>query len=413
MDNKFKLTSTSVRKRCRPPREGERKASGKPLYEIWYWDTEDRGFFLKVTPNSSTFYVQRDVAGRTRRVKIGRYPTWTVDQARRRARELMVEMDQGVDPNAQKREAAARSTTLREAMGMHMASMRARNCAPKSLETLEYELGRQLADWLDRPLIEIRPKECAARHQRITEQHGRYAGNRALQAFRAVWNTAQRSLEDLPDCPTRAVTFNKTKRRRQPIPWDQLQAWREAVESIQNPIRRDLQFFILLTGLRSTDAKTVRWEHVDLDAGTIHRPKPKGGEDRAFTVPVSTPVLEILERRRTDNAAIYPRDEGWVWPSRNMSGGVTHVAQVKEQRYVAGKKTTTFPSPHRLRDTFATAAHEAGVDLYDLKVLMNHALPSSNDVTWGYVRVSVEHLRAATERISAFLLEKMGAPALR
>lgn len=88
-----------------------------------------------------------------------------------------------------------------------------------------------------------------------------------------------------------------------------------------------------------------------------------------------------------------------------MRGGVTHVQQTKEQRYVAGKKVTAFPSPHRLRDTFSTAAHEAGVDWYDLKVLMNHALPSNGDVTMDYIRVSVDHLRGATEKISAFLLE--------
>lgn len=80
---------------------------------------------------------------------------------------------------------------------------------------------------------------------------------------------------------------------------------------------------------------------------------------------------------------------------------MTHVQQTTEQRYVAGKKTTTFPSPHRLRDTFASAAHEAGVDWDDLKVLMNHALPSSGDVTAGYVPVSVEHMVAATEKITA------------
>ena len=51
------------------------------------------------------------------------------------------------------------------------------------------------------------------------------------------------------------------------------------------------------------------------------------------------------------------------------------------------------------------------MDWYDLKVLMNHALPSSGDVTVGYVRVSVEHLRESAEKITAFLLAKMGAAA--
>ncbi len=408
-NQKFKLTTSSVKQRCAPPEPGEVNGNGTPTRERWYWDTEDRGFFLVVRPNSATFFVQRDVAGRTRRVKVGRYPTWTVDQARKRARELLVEMDKGVDPNAQKREAAARGTTLREAREWHCAAMRAKRAAPRSVETVREETDRHLSDWLDRPLSDVRPTECASRHARVTEKSGPYAANRALQTFRACWNTASRRLDDLPPCPTRGVVFNKVRRRREPITWADLPAWRRAVDAIDNPIRRDLQLFILLTGLRATDAKTVRWEHVDFKAGTIHRPKPKGGEDRAFTVPVSKAVLELLRRRRDENAIIFPRDCGWAWPSRAMDGTVTHVQQVKEQRYLAGRKTTTFPSPHRLRDTFASAAHEAGVDWYDLKVLMNHALPSSGDVTMGYVRVSVDHLREAAEKISAFLVAKMGA----
>lgn len=409
MTNKLKLTTSSVKQRCRPPAEGETKPNGKPQTECWYWDTADKGFFIAVRRDSATFFVQRDVAGKTRRVKIGRYPTWTVEEARKRARELIVQMDQGIDPNAQKREAAARGATLREAREWHKTSMRARRCAQRSLETLEYETDRHLADWLDRPLAEIKPMECAQRHERVTKNSGPYAANRALQTFRACWNTAARRLDDLPPCPTRAVTFNRTKRRREPIQWSDLASWRKAVEGIQNPIRRDLQLFILFTGLRSTDAKTVRWEHVDFEAGTIHRPKPKGGEDRAFTVPVSRFVLDLLRARREENAAIYPRDEGWVFPSRNMRGGVTHVQQTKEARYVAGKKIAVFPSAHRLRDTFATAAHEAGVDPLSLKVLMNHALPSGGDVTEGYIRPGLDHLRGEIEKVAAFLLGRMGS----
>lgn len=394
MSNKFKLTAASV----------------KGVAPGWYWDTEDRGFLLIVREQTATFSVQRDVRGRTVRAKIGRYPSWTVDQARKQARALIVQMDQGVNPNAAKREARARGTTLREAMEMHLTAMKAKRCAPQSLVTVREELERHASDWLDRPLADIRPTECALRHARITEKSGPYAANRVLQTFRACWNTAGRALDDLPPCPTRGVTYNKVRRRREPIPWAQLPAWKKAVEGIANPIRRDLQLFILLTGLRSTDAKTVRWEHVDFDAGTIHRPRPKGGEDRAFTVPVSAEVLAILKRRRDENPMVFPRDGGWVFPSRDMDGGVTHVAQVKEQRYVADKKVTVFPSPHRLRDTFASAAHEAGVDWFEIKVLMNHALPSG-DVTVGYVRVSVEHLRVAAEKIATFLVEKMN-PAL-
>jgi integrase len=157
------------------------------------------------------------------------------------------------------------------------------------------------------------------------------------------------------------------------------------------------------------DARTVRWEHVDFGRGTIHRPRPKGGADRAFTVPLSAAALELLRRRRDQNAILFPRDEGWAFPSRDMQGKVTFVQQARERASVDGRKVGQLPSPHRLRDTFATAAKESGVDYMSIKVLMNHTLPSNGDVTEGYIRPSVEHLRAQVEKVAAFLLARMRA----
>jgi integrase len=227
-----------------------------------------------------------------------------------------------------------------------------------------------------------------------------------MRHFRASYRTLARRT-DLPPCPTSAVTMNRAKRKRQPITWDGLPAWREAVEAIGNPIRRDFQFFVLFTGLRSLDARTVRFEDVDFERGTIHRPCPKGGSDRAFTLPVSDFVLGILRRRREENHELYPDDEGWVFPTRDAKGRVTHVQEAKEQRYADGRKVAHLPSPHRLRDTFASAAHEAGVDWFSLKTLMNHTLSNSGDVTAGYVRPDGEHLRGCAERISAFFVERL------
>ena len=397
---KLKLTTASVKKRCAPADDG------KPVI---YWDTEIRGFGVKVTPHSKTFILQKDISGRSKRVTIGRFGEWTADEARKHARELVVLMSKGIDPNEEKRAKREQGTTFEEAIQMHIAAMKAKRCAQGSMDSVIEESDRHLSDWLNRPLSTVTRNECATRHERITENSGPYAANQALQQFRAVYNTANRRMEGLPPNPTIGVTFNKTKRRREPIAWTDLPAWRERVDGIQNPIRRDLQLFILFTGLRSTDARTVRWEHVDFEKGTVHRPNPKGGEDHAFTVPLARCVRDLLNVRREENKLIYANDGGWVFPSQNMKGEVTYVAQGKEQRYnKEGKKVEYLPSPHRLRDTFASAAHEARIHPLDLKVLMNHRLASSDDVTEGYIRPSVDHLRESVEHLANFLLEKMG-----
>ena len=58
-------------------------------------------------------------------------------------------------------------------------------------------------------------------------------------------------------------------------------------------------------------------------------------------------------------------DGGWVFPSVNRRGQATHVQEPKEQRYIkldngSYYNIRKFPSPHRLRDTFASACREAG-----------------------------------------------------
>lgn len=84
------------------------------------------------------------------------------------------------------------------------------------------------------------------------------------------------------------------------------------------------------------------------------------------------------------------------------------IVAVDEQRIVDGKHLRGFlPSPHRLRDTFLSAAHDCNVSPLDQKALANHALPSS-DITEGYIRPGQEHLREVAEKIAAFLLGKAG-----
>ena len=70
----------------------------KPVY---VWDAETKGFFLRVLPSGlksfGLFY--RNKFNRQRWHKIGRYPDWSVDRARREARSVRVLVDQGGDPS--------------------------------------------------------------------------------------------------------------------------------------------------------------------------------------------------------------------------------------------------------------------------------------------------------------------------
>jgi len=426
----IKLTKANVDRHCLPPTAEEVNRNGKPIRQHIYWDSELPGFGVVVGSRRKTFIAQRPVNGKTVRTSIGPMGVYTPDEARKQARQLLQEMANGVNPNQRQREQADaqaqaeheaewRAFTLRQAMDEHIANLRAENRSERTIELIRYEIPHYLGEWLDKPLADIRPSDCLDRHREITEQHGPVTANRTMRMLRACWNSARARYEELPEHPIkraaggRPFPWNKTKRKRQPIPWDELPAWAERVDRIANPIRRDFQWFVLLTGLRSEDARTVRWEHVNFDEKTLYRPSPKGGEDRAFTLPLSDALVAILQRRWANNEMDFGySDRGWVWPTWSGQGRVTYMREAKEQDYWKDNKSrwrkrNALPTPHRLRDTWASAANEAGVGLIAIKVLMNHSLPEA-DVTQGYIRPSGEYLRQAQECVTAFLLAKAG-----
>jgi integrase len=329
-------------------------------------------------------------------------------------------LDRGEDPLAKARAAVVAEKereweryTLQEAIDEHVRNMEAKHCTPKTIAQLKDELGRHTADWLTWPLARITRKDCIEKHRKITKDSGPYAANRMVRELRAVWNSARRLFEKLPPHPLVGVTLNKEHRRREPIPFTDLPTWGEKVDAMQNHVRRDYQWFVLLTGSRQTAARTLRWENVDFDKGTVHFSKPKGGVDRAFTIPLCAHLLAVLAKRKLANRILCPGgDKGWVFPTFDRDGNVMAMVDPKVTKYAdqpdgTVKKVGSLPSPHRLRDTWATAANESGVDFLTIQVLMNHSLPNGS-VTAGYMRPSVEHLRLGVERVAKFLLVKAG-----
>src|SRR5215468_3852237 len=78
---------------------------------VFLFDGELPGFGLRVTPGGVKSFILQYRAGRgrgapKRRVTVGRYGKWTVDQARREARRLLGEVAQGQDPALERAEAA-------------------------------------------------------------------------------------------------------------------------------------------------------------------------------------------------------------------------------------------------------------------------------------------------------------------
>lgn len=379
---KSKITQALVERSPTPER-------GK---SILHADTEMRGFYLIVTPTKRSFYVQSLVNGRQVRTKLGDHPALDAKQARDMARGVLVGMRGGTNPNEERRRARARGITLREALDLHLA---AKPLSERTKDDYRYNCEQYLDDWLDRTLDELGSDRSAVRerHRRITDRHGAPSADNAFRIFRAVYNRGLREHPDLPPNPCGNVDYHGLRRRKVDANADRLRAWGEAVLKL-HPVRRDLHLFMVLTGMRRGAACEARVSDLDLASGRLHVPKPKGGSTRAFDLPLSRPLADLLGHRVEENPRLH-RKSPWLFPAESKSGHVAEVAQ-HELDGLTG---------HALRHTFATLAVQAGVPLLELKYLLNHA---ASNVTMGYIHVGPEHLRKHQETASRYILEQLG-----
>lgn len=357
-----------------------------------YADSEMRGFYLIVTPTKRGFYVQSQVNGRQVRTKLGDYPAMDAKQARDAARQTLVGMRSGCNPNEERRKARARGLTLREALDLHLA---AKPLSPRTKENYRYGCDQYLADWMDKPLAELGANRAGVRerHGRLTEKHGAPTADSVFRVLRAVYNRGLREHPDLPANPTANVDYHGLRRRKVDADADKLKEWGRAVLAL-HPVRRDLHLFMILTGMRRTSACESRVADLDPDSQRLHVPKPKGGASRAFDLPLSGPLADLCGHRAQENPKLH-RKAPWLFPADSVSGHVAEVAQ-----HELGELTG-----HALRHTYATLALQAGVPIAELKFLLNHA---AGNVTMGYLNPSIDHLRIHQERASTYVLGALG-----
>lgn len=395
----------------------EHRPDYRPRHQTLYYDLHLRGFGVCVGPlpknpdrrPTKTYFAEGQPNGKTRRKSIGRHGIITAEQARREAKAILGRMANDQDPvllaraqaEAQRQQTEAdrsRLVTLSQAAALFLQS---RRLAATTLAGFQWSLDRHFPDWLDRPLAEITRRDAFEKHKLLTTKHGPYGANGAMRQFRAIYNLALKHYEHLPPTnPCITVAWNEETPRDSAIPVEKLADWYKGVCALPNPLRRDYYEFVMFSGLRRESAATMRWEHVDLEAGTLFIPEPKGGKKRAFTLPLSDHLVAVLKRRREQNKIIFPKSP-WVWPSDSAKGRITEPKLSPQDR----KRVAVPFGIHDLRHSYATYANAAGISGYDLKMLLNHAMPKG-DVTGGYLSAG-EHLRRSQQRVTDYILSWM------
>lgn len=376
--NRAKLTKSYVDKIAPGPKDE------------FHWDAEVKGFGLRITPRGKvTFIVQGRVDGSEAavRITIGAYGVFTVDEARHDAREHLRSMRRGIDPRDARKADEAMRVTLQQVCDAYVA--RPGKLKETSKHAIERHVTTTFEKWKDRPIISITEDDCRKRYREMLTKGLRGNGpapgqaNQGFSVLGALINYAGRQYRRADGSPL--ITRNpvsalkddkvrlkpRTSRILDPkvgACWQALSKWANAAHNRDTASSIDLVRFLMLTGLRISEASELTWNRVNLDDGWFHLPNPKNGH--AVTMPLSTQAVALLaDRHRVDG-------NPYVFPSWGAAGHIVSPRDTMTKlSAVAGNKIT----PHDLRRTYTNIALRiCRIEKFRTDLLTNHI---TRDVT--------------------------------
>jgi hypothetical protein len=378
-------------------------------------DTELPGFFIRIGARTKTFTVQgefwKDGKRHTKKIAIGSSDELSTRDARVAAKAALAKIAKGEFAEEPKPEAAKPTAdiTLRQAWARYKtAHLERKKRSEGTIAGYTDHVERLLADWLDRPLRELGedPSLVSKRHDDLTAGSGPYAANGCMRTLRAIYNHARRSVRGLPpENPVTAVDWNEETRRDVAMGSTDLAGWMSQAGRLRNAIRREFHLFTLLSGSRPTALKTARVPDLNFRERVLRITKPKGGEKKAFDIPLSRPMIRCLIRAMRVSRMLHAEAaETWIFAADSDEG---HIVEQKENR-----ETVLLKWGNDLRHTYRTLGQAAGLSGVDMHLLMNHSVKGVN-VNEGYITRSKllnDHLRSAQQRLSDHIIAAGTAP---
>jgi integrase len=207
-----------------------------------------------------------------------------------------------------------RLPTLRQVFNDYLVSRQ--NLKPSTI--LDYRKRLKcVEDWLDLPVSAITKDMVEEKHREISIK-GKAQANVTFRVVRALLNYARSKYENEHEQPilktnvvsrlTEVRAWNKVRGRRTIITAAQMPDWWRAVSCLRNRTVRDYLMLLMLTGLRRSEAASLQWKDVDLQAGFLRVLDPKNGEHHEL--PLSDFLWDMLRVRkahaRKENPHVFP-----------------------------------------------------------------------------------------------------------
>lgn len=262
--------------------------------DLLVWDTETKGFGLKVTTSGvKTYLLQYRMGGRgtpTRRRTIGKHGSpWTPDMARDEAKRLLRLIANGEDPQAQ----APKSDDRLEAVFTEFVERYHRAKGNNVAYVMELYNRNVKPSWEKRQVASITRRDVLQLLDRIVARGAAIQANRTRAMLSTFFNWCV-GRDIVPASPCVRIAPPTPERQRDRVLSDDELVWVwRAAEGLGYPFGPWLHMLIL-TAQRRDEVAAMRWAELDLAAGLWELPGERVKNGRGHFVHLSPMALDIL-----------------------------------------------------------------------------------------------------------------------
>jgi len=341
--------------------------------DMCLWDTEVKGFGLRVQPSGRRSYIYkfRTPDGRRRNRKIGEPESLTAEAARRIVLGMVSDAALGkvvIDDKPKQK-----SITMRKMCDLYLEDYARLHKKPKSVEDDTRYINKDIKPRLgSKSLSEIRSKDIVKIHSSLADTP--IKANRLLALLSKIFNLSEEwEYRESNTNPTQHIRkYKETPRERfltqdEIIVLEKVLADAEQKNEVSPSVIHALRV-LLMTGARLQEVLTMKWEYVDFEEGKINLPDSKSGKK---TIWLSDKARDYID------GIPHKRGNPFVFPGQRTGSRLVNLQKPwRKLRAIAEIEDVRI---HDLRHTYASLAVSQNLSLPIVGKLLGHKSTKSTE----------------------------------
>jgi len=357
-----------------------------------------RGLMLRLSPRGEKKWAVRATSGGERRLAtLGAYPALGLADARQKAAEYLSHMRGGLRAEDLDARLNAESMTLVDLYVRYIKAVQV-SLAARTITTKEAMFRAHIEPVAGKRLIRaIRRADVVEVVEAVRMKGLMIQSNRVFSEFMALlrWAEQKGFIGSVP-------SFHKFKLKEQSRGRTLTEPEIKTFWCHSNDLgllTRDFLRLLLLTGQRRDEVRLMSWEELDLDNALWKIPSARYKSRHDQVVPLSKPVLAILQAHRSEGAT------GYVLSGRTkgnpFNGAASAMRRLRKALPRGGDYTL-----HDLRRTCRTGLSRLGVDEQTAELVIGHR-PQGIVKTYD-IHHRLEERREALKRWAEYVLSVAG-----